>query len=113
MKRKIASMIACALLLLAAAPQAHAQADPAEHPVKWESWTFNWKILPRQGVVLTHITFAGKAVLKYAGIAEVFVPYNSGEPRPEDQRYHPFGQNMLPLIPGEDCRFARRHLPRV
>ncbi|HEX4796374.1 MAG TPA: hypothetical protein VH370_21475 [Humisphaera sp.] len=104
MKPKIASIITSTLLLLMAAPLARAQADPAaEHPVKWESWSFNWKILPRQGVVLTHINFAGKSVLKYAGIAEVFVPYNSGEPRPEDQRYHPFGKNMLPLIPGEDC----------
>lgn len=76
----------------------------AERPSRrLEDWTFNWKILPRQGVVLTEVTFHKMSVLKYAGIAEVFVPYNSGEPRPEDQRFHPFGQNMIPLVPGEDC----------
>ena len=83
--------------------------QPASDPladgnaVKWEDWSFNWKILPRQGVVLTHVSFQNRSVLKYAGIAEVFVPYNSGEPRPEDQRFHPFGENLIPLIPGEDC----------
>ena len=73
------------------------------HPVQWQGWTFNWNILPRQGVVLTNVSFQGKSVLKYAGVAEVFVPYNSGEPRPEDQRWHPFGDNIIPLEPGTDC----------
>jgi len=80
-------------------------ADPADpgYPVKWEKWSFNWRILPRQGVVLTRITFDGKPVLKFAGVAEVFVPYNAGEPRPMDQREHPFGKNMIYLEPGADC----------
>lgn len=90
-------------LFVACTAKGQAGAIAPEHPVKWEAWTFNWKILPRQGVVLTNITFQGRSVLKYAGIAEVFVPYNSGDPRPEDQRYHPFGENMIPLVPGEDC----------
>jgi len=81
---------------------AHAADDPG-FPVKWEKWSFNWRILPRQGVVLTQVTFDGKSVLKYAGVAEVFVPYNSGEPRPIDQREHPFGKNMIFLEPGADC----------
>ncbi len=73
------------------------------HPVKWQGWAFNWQILPRQGVVLTDITFQGRSVLKYAGVAEVFVPYHPGEPRPMDQRDHPFGENLIPLRPGIDC----------
>ena len=73
------------------------------HAVKWEGWTFNWKILKREGVTINSVTFQGKSVLKYAGIAEVFVPYHSGEPRPYDQREHPFGENMYLLQPGVDC----------
>jgi primary-amine oxidase len=73
------------------------------YPVKWEGWTFNWKILPRQGVTINTVTFQGKSVLKYAGIAEVFVPYHKGEPRPYDQEFHPFGENMYLLQPGADC----------
>jgi Cu2+-containing amine oxidase len=49
------------------------------------------------------VTFQGKSVLKYAGIAEVFVPYHPGQPRPQDQREHPFGENMYLLQPGVDC----------
>src|SRR5690242_15946101 len=90
-------------MILSYALSANTDAFSGGNAVKWEGWTFNWKILQRQGVVLTHITFQGRSVLKYAGIAEVFVPYNSGEPRPEDQRFHPFGENLIPLIPGEDC----------
>jgi primary-amine oxidase len=75
----------------------------AGHPVKWEGWSFNWQVLPRQGVVLTKVSFQGKSVLKYAGVAEVFVPYHAGEPRPQDQRWHPFGENIIPLEPGVDC----------
>lgn len=73
------------------------------YPVKWEGWTFNWKILPRQGVTLNSVTYQGKSVLKYVGVAEVFVPYHSGEPRPYDQQAHPFGENMYLLQPGADC----------
>jgi primary-amine oxidase len=108
MMRMLWGLMSFAIVALFAGIPILAQSDrakiaPEEYPIKWEAWTFNWKILPRQGVVLTQVTFQGKSVLKYAGIAEIFVPYNSGEPRPEDQRYSPFGENMIPLIPGEDC----------
>ncbi len=73
------------------------------YPVKWEGWAFNWKILPRQGVTLNSVTFQGRSVLKYAGVAEVFVPYHPGQPRPQDMRAHPFGENMYLLQPGVDC----------
>jgi primary-amine oxidase len=72
-------------------------------PVKWQKWAFSWQIRPREGVVLREVTFDGRPVLKYAGVAEVFVPYHAGEPRPMDQRDHPFGKNMIPLEPGADC----------
>jgi primary-amine oxidase len=73
------------------------------YPVKWEGWSFKWQILPRQGVVLTDVRFQGKSVLKYAAVAEVFVPYHPGWPRVQDQREHPFGENLVPLRPGIDC----------
>jgi primary-amine oxidase len=82
---------------------------PAEEPlpgkpqaIDWEGWKFNWSVHPRAGVVLTDVRFRGRTVLKYAGLAEIFVPYNRGQPRPTD-----FGQGiaqqMEEIIPGKDC----------
>jgi primary-amine oxidase len=71
--------------------------------VNWEGWTFRWKVLPREGVVLTNVSYQGKSVLKFAGIAEVYVPYNVGSPRLEDLVHHPLGENLIPLRPGRDC----------
>jgi primary-amine oxidase len=97
----------CALALFGflLAGQANAQEKPTEggYPVKWEGWSFNWKVLKRQGVVLTDVKFLGRTVLKYAGVAEIFVPYNSGTPRPHDQRDTPFGDALVGLEPGVDC----------
>jgi primary-amine oxidase len=103
-RQGLAAVLVCLGLGAAAgAPGGLPKAAQGGHTVEWEGWTFKWKILPRQGVVLTDVTFQGRSVLKYAGIAEVFVPYNSGSPRPQDQREHPFGENMIPLEPGADC----------
>src|SRR6266568_4949086 len=56
--------------------------DPkAGTPVSWEGWTFHWSVRRREGLVLTNVAFRGRTVLKYAGLAEIFVPYNPGEPR--------------------------------
>jgi primary-amine oxidase len=97
-------LLSYAALLLCSSP-AFAQPNllTSGHAVKWEGWEFRWQVLPRQGVVLTNVSFQGRSVLKYAGVAEVFVPYHPGEPRPEDQRFHPFGENMVLLQPGQDC----------
>src|SRR5262245_48212615 len=70
--------------------------------VSWEGWQFGWSIHPRNGLVLEDVSFAGRSVLKYAGLAEIFVPYNRGTPRPED-----FGDGiaarLIELVPGKDC----------
>jgi primary-amine oxidase len=100
--------LAVGMMILLTSAVARARGDvPAVaeggYPVRWEAWSFKWKILPRQGVVLTQVMFQGRLVLKYAGVAEVFVPYNSGWPRPQDQRDHPFGKSLIPLQPGLDC----------
>ncbi len=82
-------------------------AEPAAAPktgrqVAWEGWTFTWSIHPRAGLVLRDVSFRGRKVLKYAGLAEIFVPYNRGQPRPTD-----FGsgiaRQMEELLPGKDC----------
>jgi len=98
---------ATALPLLVALATSPAGGQPkvldGGHPVTWEGWSFSWKVLPQQGVVLTRVTFQGRSVLKYAGIAEVFVPYHPGTPRLQDQRIHPFGESLILLEPGVDC----------
>jgi primary-amine oxidase len=74
----------------------------AVHPVEWEGWAFNWSIQPRAGLVLTDVHFRGRKVLKYAGLAEIFVPYIRGQPRPEDFGGG-IGNKMEEVLPGKDC----------
>jgi primary-amine oxidase len=70
--------------------------------VRWEGWQFRWSIHPRNGLVLENVSFAGRSVLKYAGLAEIFVPYNRGLPRPEDFS-DGIGSRLIELFPGKDC----------
>jgi primary-amine oxidase len=78
-------------------------ADPkAGYPVEWEGWNFNWSIHPRAGLVLKDVRFRGRTVLKYAGLAEIFVPYNRGQPRPEDFG-NGIGNLFEEILPGKDC----------
>lgn len=74
----------------------------AGNHVTWEGWTFNWSIHPRNGLVIENVAFRGKSVLKYAGLAEIFVPYNRGQPRPEDFGGG-IGDKLVELYPGKDC----------
>jgi primary-amine oxidase len=97
------ALVALFAVPLLTSPVAAQTKEADGHPVQWQDWTFKWSILRRQGVALTDVTFRGKSVLKVAAVAEVFVPYHAGQPRPEDQRWHPFGDNMIPLDPGTDC----------
>lgn len=70
--------------------------------IDWEGWSFRWSIRRREGPVLTDVSFHGRPVLKYAALAEIFVPYHPGKPRPEDFR-DGVGKNLAELIPGQDC----------
>ena len=70
--------------------------------VNWEGWTFRWDVRQREGLVLTDISFRGRKVMKYAGLAEIFVPYHPGQPRPEDA-LDGMGKNMQELLPSKDC----------
>src|SRR5688572_620010 len=70
--------------------------------VEWEGWSFRWSVRPREGLVLNEISFRGRKVMKHAALAEIFVPYDPGQPRPEDS-LDGMGINLQPLIPAKDC----------
>lgn len=83
----------------------HEEAPPSPKDgtlVEWEGWKFRWSIRHREGLVLTQVSYRGKSVLKYAALAEIFVPYNRGSPRPEDSR-DGIGHRIVELLPGKDC----------
>jgi primary-amine oxidase len=71
--------------------------------VEWEGWQFTWAVRPLEGLVLTHVHFHGRQVLKYAGIAEIFTPYDQGKPRPLDLLQNGLGEPKAPVVPGIDC----------
>ncbi|MFN3650301.1 MAG: hypothetical protein ACK47B_12060 [Armatimonadota bacterium] len=72
------------------------------HLVQWEGWSFRWSVRPREGIVLSDVSFQGRKVLKHASIVEIFVPYDQGQPRPEDS-LDGMGVNLVELLPGKDC----------
>jgi primary-amine oxidase len=69
----------------------------------WEGWSFDWSLRRVEGLVLTDVSFQGRKVLNYAGIAEIFTPYDQGEPRPVDFYQNGLGEAAVPLVPGRDC----------
>lgn len=97
-------------LLLAAVAAVSARAFDEEPPpgpavgreVKWEGWSFRWAVRKREGLVLSDVWFRGRKVLKHAALAEIFVPYHPGQPRPEDS-LDGMGANLMDLLPGRDC----------
>jgi len=68
--------------------------------VDWEGWSFNWAMRPREGLVITDVSYRGRSVLKYAGLAELFTIYDQGQPRPIDFDQ---GYQLISLTPGIDC----------
>lgn len=70
--------------------------------VEWRGWKFRWAVRPREGLVLTEMSFRGRTMMKYAGLAEIYVPYDPGQPRPEDFQ-DGVGIQLAELIPGRDC----------
>ncbi len=47
--------------------------------------------------------FQGRKLLKTIGLAEIYVPYAPGWPRPEDFALGGFKANPMPLEIGRDC----------
>ena len=76
--------------------------NKAGNRVQWQGWDFTWSIRPREGLSLSNVSFKGKSVLKFAALVEIFVPYNKGDPRPEDFGSG-IGNRLVQLFPGKDC----------
>lgn len=69
----------------------------------WEDWSFRWDFRDIEGLVLHDVQFQGRKVLKYLGLAEIYVPYATGRPRPEDFALGGFRANPFPIQVGIDC----------
>lgn len=74
-----------------------------ERVVEWEGWRFEWVLQPVEGLVLKDVSFHGRKVLKYAGLAELFTAYDQGQPRPLDLSQNGLGEPRMPIVPGVDC----------
>jgi acetyl esterase/lipase len=72
------------------------------HRVEWEGWSFNWSLRTREGLVLQDVSFQGRKILKYAGLAEIFVAYDQGAQSVDFAIRHS-GYGPLALLPGIDC----------
>jgi primary-amine oxidase len=73
------------------------------HEVDWEGWKFKWQFREIEGLVLTDVYFRKKKVLKYIGLAEIYVPYATGSPRPIDFSLGGFKANPMPIVTETDC----------
>lgn len=71
--------------------------------MEWEGWTFRWQFRDIEGLMLTDVHFRGRKVLKSINLAEIYVPYATGWPRPEDFALGGFKANPMPLLIGRDC----------
>ncbi len=71
--------------------------------VEWEGWKFRWQFREIEGLILTDVHFQGRKVLKAISLAEIYVPYAPGWPRPEDFALGGFKANPMPLEIGRDC----------
>ena len=81
--------------------------DPkAGQLLEWEGWSFRWQFRDIEGLMLSDVYFRGRKVLKAINLAEIYVPYAPGEPRPEDFSLGGFSANPMPLQIGRDCNTA-------
>ncbi len=78
--------------------------DPkAGQLIEWEGWSFRWQFRDIEGLMLTDVYFRDRKVLKAINLAEIYVPYATGQPRPEDFSLGGFVANPMPLELGRDC----------
>ena len=78
--------------------------DPkAGQLIEWEGWSFRWQFRDIEGLMLTDVYFRDRKVLKAINLAEIYVPYATGQPRPEDFTLGGFLANPMPLELGRDC----------
>ncbi len=91
--------------------QANAPFQPTQEPpdtlagnlVEWEGWSFRWQFRDIEGLMINNVYFHGRKVLKSLNLAEIYVPYAPGAPRPEDFSLGGFLANPMPLQLGRDC----------
>ncbi len=86
--------------------KADLQSPPPEtegHEVEWEGWKLEWQFREIEGLVLTDVHFQGRKLLKYIGLAEIYVPYATGSPRPVDFSLGGFRGNPMPIDRSRDC----------
>ena len=90
--------------LQTAVPQPQPPPDPkAGQLIEWEGWSFRWQFRDIEGLMLTDVYFKNRKVLKAINLAEIYVPYATGQPRPEDFSLGGFRANPMPLEIGRDC----------
>ena len=108
------------LAVLFALAQSTASAQPARPQpppdpkagqlIEWEGWSFRWQFRDIEGLMLTDVHFRDRKVLKAINLAEIYVPYATGQPRPEDFSLGGFRANPMPLEIGRDCEIGRAHV---
>lgn len=107
------SVVATVVFLLAAVAARPAPAWGAaeaycrgEQLVVGAGWSVCWEIRANEGLAITHAFFGGsgpvRRVLSDATVAQIFVPYDSGQPRYHDVAYG-LGLNLQPLDRVNDC----------
>ena len=90
-------------------PRLQPPPDPkAGQLIEWEGWSFRWQFRDVEGLMLTDVYFRGRKVLKAINLAEIYVPYATGQPRPEDFALGGFRANPMPLEIGRDCAGVSR-----
>lgn len=94
--------------IVAPAPVHASAADFCGEPflVVGANWTVCWEIRANEGLAVTHAFFTkpgfDRRVLADATVAQIFVPYEVGQPRYHDVAYG-LGAGMQPLSPALDC----------
>ena len=111
--KKILSILTLALVLGAALIPSSAQASAADYCsgeflAVGANWTVCWEIRANEGLAITHAFYTDpntgfdRRVLADATVAQIFVPYETGEPRYHDVAYG-LGPAMQRLNTRDDC----------
>ena len=84
----------------------------AANIVRWNNWSFHYRMDPRSGLVLSLVRYEDqnrpRMVLYRGSLAEMFVPYMDPDPGWAFRTYMDVGEYgigalSLPLVPGGDC----------
>jgi len=82
------------------------------HVIRWDRWSFHYRVEGHAGLVLSNITFddgnSSREVLYQAALSELFVPYMDPSPGWYYKTFIDAGEygmgNMLTgILPGQDC----------